>query len=124
MDIQRAKSANGDIKSSLERINEHYLEIRCKREKENDIIKHFQRRAHLYIPSPPKISNYIEWLALIQHYGGPTRLVDFTYSIYIATYFAVEESDCDAAVWALRMNCIPKNPCHDVSKKSFNIMNY
>jgi hypothetical protein len=31
---------------------------------------------------------YYEWLTLMQHYGVPTRFLDFSYSFYVALYFA------------------------------------
>ena len=43
----------------------------------------------------------------MQHHGAPTRLLDFTYSIYIAAYFALENADPKAdpdgscAIWAV-----------------------
>jgi len=57
---------------------------------EKKILTTFKSRAHHYIQSPPKDQSYIEWLALIQHYGGVTRLLDFTESFYLAWYFALD----------------------------------
>ena len=68
---------------------------------EKQIINQFRSRAHHYISSPPKDNEYIEWLSLIQHYGGPTRLLDFTRSFYIASFFAVETAKHDACVWGI-----------------------
>lgn len=36
-------------------------------------------------------------LAKMQHYGIPTRLIDFTVNPYVALYFAVEDIDCGFA---------------------------
>jgi hypothetical protein len=37
----------------------------------------------------------------MQHHGSPTRLLDFTYSAYVAAYFAAEEAEEDCVVWAI-----------------------
>lgn len=48
-------------------------------------------------------ANDVEWLSLMQHYGAPTRLIDFTSSIFIALFFALDGSfDKDSAIWAIR----------------------
>jgi hypothetical protein len=67
------------------------------------ILKDFQRRAHQYVQNLPDIGRYIEWLSLLQHYGGPTRLLDFTYSCYVAAFFALETAEKDSAIWAVNV---------------------
>ena len=54
------------------------------------------------------------WLALLQHYGCRTRLVDFTESFYVALYFAIRDLPCekpdgvegDSAVWAIKRSAL------------------
>jgi len=69
------------------------------------IIREFMRRAHHYLSDLPDKKNAFEWLALMQHHGAPTRLLDWTYSLHVATHFALSkasrsESD-DLAIWVL-----------------------
>jgi hypothetical protein len=69
--------------------------------REDWILYQFRRRAHLVMSAPPASDARLDWLAAIQHYGGPTRLLDFTHSFYVATFFAVEQASEDAAVWGI-----------------------
>jgi hypothetical protein len=69
------------------------------------LIGHFQVRAptrsHTKTPEP---NDYFGWLFLAQHYGLPTRLLDWTENPLVALYFAIEgkkEADKDGCVWAL-----------------------
>jgi FRG domain len=68
---------------------------------EDQIIEGFQRRAHHFLKDPPPVEDLIDWMALIQHFGGTTRLLDFTESFYVATFFAVERATTECAVWCV-----------------------
>jgi FRG domain len=72
------------------------------------ILEEFQSRAQMHLsPSDvPKAEDRLGWLGLMQHYGIPTRLLDFTLSPYVALYFALsnrtdEENKSPAEVWAI-----------------------
>jgi hypothetical protein len=68
---------------------------------EADLIREFRRMYHRYATHTPSATSLLEWLSIMQHHGAPTRLLDFSYSIYVAAYFAIEHSDSDAAIWAV-----------------------
>jgi hypothetical protein len=95
------------LKSSIERITERNGgELDNLHNREFWILRQFQRRAHILINSPPSTENSIEWLSIIQHFGGPTRLLDFTHSFYIAAFFAMEQANSDSAFWAIDLGRI------------------
>lgn len=64
------------------------------------LIKSFQKNANLYLKFLPDYSKPLEWLAIMQHYGTPTRLLDVTLSPHNATFFALEEGIEDCCVFA------------------------
>jgi hypothetical protein len=74
------------------------------RNREKYILQDFQRGAHNYVQNLPESENYVDWLSLLQHHGGPTRFLDFSYSVYVALFFAVETAIHDSAIWAVNIN--------------------
>ncbi len=64
-------------------------------------IRVFQRKATQFLEQRPEIDDTAHWLALMQHHGAPTRLLDFTWSPYVAAFFALESAVSDAAIWAI-----------------------
>ncbi len=99
-------SLSWEFKTTIERAAEKWcIERKFLYEREQKIIQEFQRRAHHYINTPPKFSECLEWMALLQHYGAPTRMLDVTESMLIATFFAIEDSKDDSVVWAFNKGC-------------------
>jgi len=70
-------------------------------DQEARILRIFKRKAHQYLTKPPDPDDDFQWLALMQHHGAPTRLIDFTWSPYVAAFFALERTRADGVVWAL-----------------------
>jgi hypothetical protein len=109
------EKASWDVSPSIRR------EYRPEREaefelRERNFTNRFRARATARQRNLPKYRDYGGWLSLMQHYGLPTRLLDWTRSPLIALYFAVQhliyKSDSDpenlekrnledAAIWIL-----------------------
>src|SRR5258707_15269530 len=72
---------------------------------EANAIRTFRRHARsLLLPSElTYFDRILDSITLMQHYGAPTRLLDWTLSPWVACYFAVQapnESKADAAIWS------------------------
>lgn len=69
--------------------------------RETRSLRIFRRKAHNYLDSSSALQDDMRSLALMQHHGAPTRLLDFSKSPYVAAFFALEHASSDAAVYAL-----------------------
>ncbi len=93
----RAESGIADSDSAIDR-----------QSAEDYLISQFKKSAQHFSDAAIVQDNKLEWLALMQHYGAPTRFLDFTRSPYVACYFALEEiqkavagQTKNCAIWAI-----------------------
>jgi hypothetical protein len=110
------RSAKWGLTPSLERLVEGDRIPAARVEKV--FLSRFTRQAHHYLQTIPADNSTLEWLALMQHWGVPTRLLDFTLSPYVGLYFATVDMEPDteeSALWAIRytwLNTIVSNDLH------------
>lgn len=101
-----------DLSSSFDRairnVRGSGASIRSKDRQDAEVLMvyEFKRRAHHYLGASevPERRDFLEWFSLMRHYGAPSRLVDFSYSFFVATYFAVNNTTGDAAVYCVDLD--------------------
>ncbi len=88
---------------------------------ESQFVAEFQRGARNYLSKDETPEHLIEWLALMQHHGAPTRLLDFSRSPFIAAYFAFEfclmKEDNYIAIWCMNVEHLKKKSLRVLSKE-------
>lgn len=91
----------------LGRFLQHGLSARQFFQSERDAVRLFMIEGTAHLGRHPTVP--LEWLALAQHHGVPTRLLDWSLNPLVALFFAVDENpDADGAVYSFHTaNWIP-----------------
>lgn len=87
---------------------------------ERNLAHRFRVRAATRRADAPNYSDAAGWLSLMQHYGLPTRLLDWSRSPLVAAYFALPEPlaenknlQRDAAIWVLNPHELNTRRCQN-----------
>lgn len=87
--------SNYSLESSLNRICKNKLHL------ESALLRNFKKYSSLEIRDS---NNFWEIVSLAQHHGLPTRLLDWSFSPYVAAHFATENFthyDSDGVIWCI-----------------------
>jgi len=90
---------------------------------ENLLLNKFKAYARPHLTFAPDCD--LAWLALGQHFGLPTRLLDWTENPLVAMFFALKDlTDEDAIVWACLTPFVLRESVHTLNRLDKDILEY
>lgn len=96
------EDTNWSLNTSLSRYLAQYIPDASQwPTREERALRIFRRKAHNFLDDPSVLDDDLRCLALMQHHGSPTRMLDFTKSPFVAAYFALCDAKSDCAIFAL-----------------------
>ncbi len=108
------------LETTLIRLGGQYAEL------ERHMLRNFKKYAHRSVVERDSLWH---WLSLAQHHGLPTRLLDWTYSPFIAMHFAtanIEKFDTDGVIWAVNYvkahEMLPRKIKEKLEKEGANVL--
>src|SRR5436190_5659574 len=111
------RDASAPLFSALSRyLMSFRVDPRAWPEQEERILRIFKRKAIHFLDVVPARDDDFEWLALMQDHGAPTRLLDFTWSPYVAAFFALHNATREGVIWACNPVEIEKTKHIDLEK--------
>jgi hypothetical protein len=86
---------------------------------ENYLLQSFRRKAEGLANVPPRQGHTDLWLFLAQHYGVPTRLLDWTEGLLHALYFAINQAKSKPKIYMLNTHKL-----NELAGMSLDQLNY